>query len=343
MKSSCSSLGILAAAFFAGVIVLSCIYTVGEQEQVVLTQFGKPVGSAVINPGLHFKLPFIQVVNRFEKRVLEWDGPPASMTTRDKANIVIDTFGRWRITDPLLFLQRLRDERSALSRLDDILASETPNVIARHDFIEVVRTTKDRKVARDESIATDARVGVLTPITSGRTKLEAEVLKSAEPKVQGFGIQLLDVRFKRINYNQGVSENIHQRMISERTKMANLFRSEGEGQAAKRLGEKERELARIESEAYKKVQEIEGAADAKATEIYAKAYNQSPEAMSLFEFLRSMETYKTAITADTTLILTTDSELLKYLKSSTPEAISGLKAPDLQSTLKGLPSLLDVK
>ena len=343
MKSSCALLGLLAAAFFAGVLVLSCIFTVGEQEQVVITQFGKPVGTAVVKPGLHFKLPLIQVVNRFEKRVLEWDGPPSSMTTRDKANIVIDTFGRWKITDPLLFLQRLRDERSALSRLDDILASETPNVIARHDFIEVVRTTKDRKVARDESIAPDARVGVLTPIVQGRTKLEAEVLKNAEPKVEGFGIKLLDVRFKRINYNQGVSENIHQRMISERTKMANLFRSEGEGLAAKRLGEKERELARIESEAYKKVQEIEGAGDAKATEIYAKAYNQSPEAAALFDFLRSMETYKTAITADTTLILTTDSELLKYLKSSSPEAAGGVKPLDLQSTLKGLPSLLDVK
>jgi membrane protease subunit HflC len=338
---SCASLGVLLAVFAAGLLVMSCAYTVGEGEQVVITQFGKPVGESVLKAGLHFKLPFIQVVNRFEKRVLEWDGPPSNMTTKDKANIVVDTFGRWRISDPLMFLQRLRDERSALSRLDDIIASETPNVIARHDFIEVVRTTKDRVVTRDESMVTDARVGVLTPISQGRTRLEAEVLKNAAPKVKGLGIELLDVRFKRINYNEGVSENIYTRMISERVKMANLFRSEGEGDAAKRLGEKERELARIESEAYKKVQEIEGAADAKATEIYAKAYNQSPEAAELFEFQRSMEAYKTAITQDTTLILTTDSELLKYMKSASPE--SAVKPMDMQGTLKGLPSLLEVR
>lgn len=340
MNKSCASLGLIPILILIAFVALSAAFTVGEQEQAVITQFGKPVGEPVTKAGLYFKIPFIQVVNRFEKRVLEWDGPPADMTTKDKTTIAVDTFGRWRITDPLLFFQRLRDERSALSRLDDIIASETPNVIARHDLIEVIRTTKDRVVARDESLTTaDSRVGVLQPIVTGRSKLEAEILKSAAPKVKGLGIELLDVRFKRINYNKNVTESIYERMASERMQIAARFRSEGVGEAAKISGEKERDLKTIESEAYKKVQELEGAADAKATEIYAKAYNQTPEAVALFEFLRSMDAYKKALTADTTLILTTDSEFLKYLKSAEP---APKDKPDLSKALLGIPSLLDV-
>jgi membrane protease subunit HflC len=219
-------------------------------------------------------------------------------------------------------------------------------VIARHDFIEAIRTNKDRKVPREvnasASIA-DARIGILPPINKGRTELEKEIFSSASPKVKGFGIELMDVRFKRINYTPAVSQTIYQRMVSERTQIAERFKSEGAGEAAKIIGERERDLKQIESEAYRKVQEIEGAADAKATEIFAKAFNQSPEAAELFEFVKTMEAYKLVITPQTNLILSTDSDFLHYLKSpdkakaATPAAGSA----DLD-VLKGLPTLLEV-
>lgn len=314
------------------VVLSSTLYTVNEGEQVVITQFGKPVGDPIIDAGLHFKTPFIQTVNRFEKRILEWDGPSSKMPTRDKVYIVVDTFGRWRISDPLRFFQQLRDERSALSRLDDILGSETRNVIARHDFIEAVRSTKDRKPQVDDQSLPDARLATMQAITKGRSLLEKEIFASAAPKVVSFGIELLDVRFKRLNYNETVSDTIYSRMVSEREQIAERFRSEGAGEAAKIDGNRERDLFQIESEAYKTIQEIEGAADAKAIEIYASAYDQSPASRELFEFLKTMETYKTVITADTNLILTTNSDLLRYLKSGTP-------APaNVPAGLPGLPA-----
>jgi membrane protease subunit HflC len=339
MKTATSA--ILVIVFFAAMAVFKlCAYTVGEQEQIIITQFGKPVGDPVKTAGLHFKLPFVQVVNRFEKRVLEWDGPSARMPTRDKVYVVVDTFGRWVISDPLLYYQRMRDERSALSRLDDILGSETRNVIAKNDFMEVVRTTKDRVVTRDENLAAaDSRIGLLHPISRGRSQLEAEIFKSSLPKVSGYGVTLLDVRVKRVNYNDSVSQTIYERMISERSQIAERFRSEGAGEAAKILGQRERDLKTIESEAYRKIQEIEGAADAKATEIYAKAYNQNPESVKLFEFLRSMETYKKVMTPDTTLVLTTDSDFFQYLKSSEPPT----PANDLTKSLLNGPSLIDLQ
>jgi len=339
------SLLILVAGIALYILGSASLYTVSETEQVIITQFGMPVGDTVKDAGLHFKKPFIQKVNRFEKRILEWDGPPANMPTRDKVYIVADSFARWRISDPRLFFENLRDERSAQSRLTDILGSETRNVIARHDFIEAVRTTKDRKVARDVaatvSIA-DARIGMLPPITKGRSELEKEIFTSAVPKVNGFGIELLDVRFKRINYNPSVSMTIYQRMVSERTQIAERFKSEGAGEAAKILGQRERDLKQIESEAYRKVQEIEGGADARATEIYAKAYSATPQAAELFEFTKTMEAYKKVLTPDTSLILSTDSQFLRYLKS--PDALTGDPAAAAvgTDTLKGLPSLLDI-
>lgn len=327
MKASLILIVVLALTIVLG----SGFYTVSETEQVVITQFGMPVGEPVKNAGLHWKTPFIQTVNKLDKRVLEWDGPSANMTTKDKVIVVVDVFGRWEISDPLVFFRQLTDERRALSRLDDILASETRIVIAKHEFIEAVRTTKDRKAVRDVAnisgggttgsipSTADSRIGVLPPITHGRVELEAEVLKNAIPKIEGYGIRLLDVRFKRIDYDPSVSQSIHQRMISEREQIAKLHRAEGEGEAAKINGERERDLATIESEAYRKVQELEGAADAKATEIYAKAYNQTPEAVRLFEFLKTMETYKQLITSDTTLVFTTESELFRFLKASDPQ------------------------
>ena len=337
------SLIILVAGALLYVVGSASLYTVSETEQVIITQFGKPVGETVSEAGLHLKTPFIQKINRFDKRVLEWDGPPGRMPTKDKVYIVVDNFARWRISDPRLFFENLRDERSALSRLNDILGSETRNVIARHDFIEAVRTTKDRKVAREinaNATIADARIGILPPIGKGRSELEKEIFQSAAPKVKGFGIELMDVRFKRINYNESVSQTIYQRMISERTQIAERYKSEGAGEAAKILGQRERDLKQIESEAYRKVQEIEGGADAKATEIYAKAYDGTPQARELFEFLKTMEAYEKILTADTSLVLSTDSDLLRYLKSpDKPPAAAPAPAAD---AVQRLPSLLDL-
>lgn len=351
------SLLILVVLFALYILGSAGLYSVAETEQVIITQFGKPVGETVVDAGLHFKLPFVQKVNRFEKRILEWDGPPADMPTKDKVYIVVDAFARWRISDARLFFENLRDEVGAQSRLKDILDSETRNVIAKHDFIEAVRTTKDRKVAREAIVGStiaDARIGSMPPITKGRAQLEKEIFGNAAPKVKGFGIELMDLRFKRINYTPSVSRDIYQRMVSERTQIAERFRSEGAGEAAKILGQRERDLKQIESEAYRKVQEIEGKADAQATEIYAGAYDASPQSRELFEFLKTMESYKQVLTPDTSLVLSTDSDLLRYLKSSSPST-SGRSLPSEQTNsgstsgaaesddpIQRLPSLLDL-
>lgn len=305
-------------SIIVGVIVLMAVlgvfYVVPETEQVILTQFGKPVGNPVTTAGLKMKVPFIQEVHRIEKRVLPWDGPTAEMPTRDKLYIVVDAFGRWKIGDPLRFFLRLRDPRSAQSRLDDILGSEMRNTIARHDLVEAVRTTKDRKPAQDAVIVEGAPGSYLPPVQLGRVTLEKEVFENAKEKLAEFGIELLDVRFKRINYNPAVAGKIFDRMTSERTQIAERFRSEGAGEAAKIIGSKERDLRRIESEAYQQVQKLMGKADAEATAIYAAAYNQSAQSREFYEFLRTLETYESSFGKDTTTILTTDSPLLRLLK-----------------------------
>ncbi|TAN74767.1 MAG: protease modulator HflC [Gallionella sp.] len=304
-------------AVLAGLSLLST-YTVNQAEQVILTQFGSPVRTPVTSPGLHFKLPFIQQVNRFDKRYLAWDGPMVEMSTKDKTYVQVHTFARWRIAEPLSYYLRLRDERSAQSRLEDILGGETRTAIARHELIEVVRTDKDRKPRQDESLNTPSTgagaLGVLRPIHLGRGVIEKDVFDAAAPKLAEFGIELLDVRFKRINYNQQVLERIYQRMISERLQIAQRFRSEGEGEAARISGNKERDINEIRSTAYKQVQEIQGEADAKATEIYAKAYAQTPDAAGFYKFMKSMETYRKVIDGDTTMVLSTNSELYGLLK-----------------------------
>ncbi|MGE3166332.1 MAG: protease modulator HflC [Planctomycetota bacterium] len=299
-------------------------YTVAETEQVIVTQFGKPVGEPITEAGLHFKLPFVQDVNRIDKRILEWDGLRTEMPTKDKLYISVDTYGRWRITEPLEYFRRLRDERSAQSRLEDILGSETRNAVAKHDLIEIIRTTKERQPTRsgtlEELADSSDSIGVLHEITKGRQKIEQEILVAAKAKLAEIGIDLLDIRFKRINYNPSVVEKIYERMISERQQIASLFRSEGEGEAAKILGKKERDLEQIESESYKAVQQLQGAADARATEIYAAAYNQSAAARELYEFIETMETYKAVIGADTTIVVSTKSDLFRFLKQATAGA-----------------------
>jgi membrane protease subunit HflC len=247
---------------------------------------------------------------------MAWDGPMVEMSTKDKTYVQVDTFARWRIIDPMRYYLRLRDERSAQSRLEDILGSETRTAIARHELIEVVRTDKDRQPKTDETLAaaSGGALGVLRPIRYGRLAIEKGIFDAAAPKLAEFGIQLLDVRFKRINYNPEVLERIYQRMISERLQIAQRFRSEGEGEAARINGNRERDINEIESTAYKQVQEIRGEADAKATGIYAKAYTQRPEAAEFYRFLKSMETYAKVINADATIVLSTNSDLFALLK-----------------------------
>ncbi|MGA8294216.1 MAG: protease modulator HflC [Rhodoplanes sp.] len=304
-------------------VAISAIYTVSEVEQVIITQFGKPVGDPVTTAGLKVKIPFIQNVNAIDKRVLEWDGNPSDMPTKDKLYISVDLFARWRITDPLQYFLRLRDERSAQSRLDDILGSETRNAVAKHELIEIIRTTKDRVPLRDTLLTEAEReqhIGSLVPIQKGRKLVEQEIFSAAAEKVRVFGIELLDIRFKRINYNESVRPKIYDRMISERRQIAERFLSEGNGEAARIRGNRVRDLNKIQSEAYRQVEEIRGVADAKATEIYAGAYNQSPESVSFYEFTRTMQAYKTIIAANTTLVLSTNSDLFKFLKGMAPDA-----------------------
>ena len=314
-----TGLVLLGAAAFA---LMNAIYTVNEVQQIIVTQFGKPVGEPVTTAGLKVKIPFIQEVNPIDKRVLEWDGSPSDMPTKDKLYISVDLFARWRIVDPLQYFLRLRDERSAQSRLDDILGSETRNAVAKHELIEIIRTTKDRVPLRD-SMMTGAQQEVkmrsLVPIQKGRKLVEDEIFSAAAEKVEVFGIELLDIRFKRINYNQSVRPKIYDRMISERRQIAERFLSEGNGEAARIRGNRVRDLNKIQSEAYREVEEIRGVADAKATEIYARAYNQSAESVDFYEFTRTMQAYKDIIADNSTLILSTDSDLFKFLKGMEPD------------------------
>ncbi len=312
-------------AFFAGALVVLYVladtcYTVNEMEQVIITQFGKPVGQPIVEPGLHFKQPFVQTVNRIEKRFLEWDGAPVGIPTKDKTYIYVDTFARWRVKDAMQYFLRIQDERSAQSRLEDILGSETRNAVAKHELIEIIRTNKDRKPAQDDSLKGPAgsaalgSVGALPPITIGRCKIEEEIKKAAEGKLADFGIELLDLRIKRVDYNPEVLDSIYKRMMSERQQIAQAFRAEGEGSAARIAGQKERELNEIQSTAYRQAQQIRGEADAKAAEIYARAYTQNAQAAEFYAFLKSMETYKKIFAKDTTLLLSTDSDLFSFLK-----------------------------
>lgn len=309
---------IIVAAVY--LLVSNSIYKVNETEQVIITQFGKPVGEAITEAGLKFKIPFIQEVNPIDKRILEWDGNPSNMPTKDKLYVAVDLFARWKIVDPLQYLLRLRDERSAQSRLDDILGSETRNAVAKHELIEIIRTTKNRQPLLDASLSEEdqATLGSLVPISKGRKLVEQEIFNAAASKVKVFGIELMDIRFKRINYNESVRPKIYDRMISERRQIAERFRSEGNGEAARINGFRERELNKIQSEAYRQVEEIRGEADAKATEIYANAYNKNQESVDFFEFQKTMEMYKSVIKDNTTLILTTDSEAFKFLKGMDP-------------------------
>jgi len=313
---------VLAVLGIGSFVVMSSIYTVSEVQQAIITQFGEPVGAPVTTAGLKVRVPFIQDVNLIDKRVLEWGGTPTDMPTKDKLYISVDLFARWRIVDPLQYFLRLRDERSAQSRLDDILGSETRNAVAKHELIEIIRTTKDRVPLRDTVLAgagPEQGVGSLVPIQKGRKVVEQQIFAAAAEKVRVFGIELLDIRFKRINYNVSVRPKIYDRMISERRQIAERYLSEGNGEAARIRGDRVRDLNKIQSEAYRQVEEIRGVADAKATEIYSKAYNQSPEAVEFYDFTRTLQSYKSIIGTNTTLVLSTRSDLFKFLEGITPD------------------------
>lgn len=333
------SLVLVVGAIAAAAILFGLsAYVVPETEQAIILQFGEPVGNPVTDPGLHFKTPFIQSAYRLERRILGWDGPATEMATKDKLYIVVDCFARWKIKSPLQFLKRLRDYRSAQSRLDDIIGSETRNTIAKNNLIEVIRTSTDRKPSREAATLTASAVDPAVaatvspaaapasgepviasgwaPISVGRTKLENEIFNSARNKVSDLGIELLDFRFKRINYTARVSEKIYERMVSERNQIAEQFRSEGAGSAAKINGERERTLLEITSTAYRKVQEITGKADAEAARIYSEAYDQSEQSREFYQFTKTMGAYKTILDPGTNLFLSTDSDLFRYLKGS---------------------------
>jgi membrane protease subunit HflC len=302
------TLAIIAAAL---IIILPCVYMVKETEQVVITQFGKPIGEPKTTPGLKLKVPFIQKANFFEKRYMEWDGDPNQLPTKDKKFIFVNTYARWQITDPLQFFKRLTDERGAQSRLADILDGETRDFIASHNLEEVVRST-NRKPTSSGLIGEEAG-DTLSDIVTGRLKIEEMILISSNEKVLDLGIVILDVRIKRLNYVEEVRTQIYERMKSERYRIAERFRSEGQGEASKINGEKERDLKSIQSEAFRKAEEIRGRADAHAAAIYTGAYDQSASSRSLYSFMKSMETFRMTFDSTTTIILSTNSELYKYL------------------------------
>jgi membrane protease subunit HflC len=294
------------------VVLSSAAFVVREDQQVIITQFGKPVGEAIIDPGLHFKTPIIQKLQVFDKRFLEWQGDSDELPTKDKVFIFVDVYARWRIKDPLLFFQRLRDERGGQSRLDDILDGETRNAIARHNLIEVIRSS-NREAELDDANPND---NGLIPIEDGREAIRLQILTAAQPRTTDLGIEILDVQFRRINYGQQVEGDVFNRMISERKRIADRYRSEGRGEQARILGEMERELKRIQSEAYREAETIRGTADAKATDIYAQAYNQSADSRDFYQFLKTMESFESTVDRETLLMLSTRGDFYRYLKSS---------------------------
>ncbi|MBN2199925.1 MAG: protease modulator HflC [Candidatus Aminicenantes bacterium] len=311
MKVSLKTI-LLAGLLLVVLIVLSgTLYIVTETNQVIITQFGKPIGDMVTRPGVHLKMPFIQKANFFEKRWLEWDGDPNQIPTRDKKYIWVDTYARWRISNPLVFFQRVRDERGAYSRLDDILDGETRNAVANAALIEIVRTSNRPFEITGETAILQTEEE-LESVSLGRDKISRIILEKAAAITPEFGIELRDLQVKRVNYIEEVQQKVFDRMIAERQRIAAMYRSEGDGKSAEIRGQKERELKRIQSGAYKTAQEIKGRADGEATRIYAEAFNRDPE---FYQFWKTLDTYRTTLDSNTWLLLSTNNEFFKFLKS----------------------------
>ena len=297
---------------FIILVVPGSLYTVHQTEQVIITQFGEPVGGAITEPGLHFKLPWIQKVLRFDKRWLPWDGDANQIPTKDKKFIWVDTYARWRIADPLAFYKAVRNEQQAQSRLDDIIDGETRNAVASFDLIEIVRSS-DREFEVTEEIGGFVDDVVKQEIVSGRDAITRRILQQSSVVTPSFGIELVDVQFKHINYTEEVRASVYERMISERKRIAERSRSEGQGRSAEIRGERERDLQEIQSEAFKTAEETRGRADAEATQIYASAYSKDPD---FYQFLKTLETYRSSLDEKVTLVLSSDSEFLSFLKRS---------------------------
>ncbi len=302
----------VAGGLVAVLLFFSSFYTLSETEQSIMTQFGEPVGGAVSVPGLHFKVPFIQDVHRFEKRWLEYEGDPNQIPTKDKKYIWVETYARWRIVDPLKFYQNVHDERGAQSRLDDIIDGQTRNAVASFDLIELVRST-NRAFQVTEELQGIGAAEAMAKVLTGREAITRQVLEKAAKVTSQYGIELEDLRLLRVNYVEDVQRKVFERMISERKRIAERSRSEGQGKAAEIRGQKERDVLAASSAGYRSAQEIKGAADAKATAIYARAYGKDPE---LYQFLKSLETLQAGVDEKTWAILSTDSELLRYLRQS---------------------------
>jgi len=303
----------LVVGALVAVLLSRAAFVVNEWEQVVITQFGRPIGAPIVEPGLKLRIPLIQTIHRFDRRFLEWSGEAEELPTRDKVFIWVDVYARWRISDPLKFLENLRDEARAQSVLDDILDGETRNVVANHDLRQVVRST-NRTPVLDQSLGEVE--SSLPPIEIGREQIREAILEEAQAKSAELGIEILDVRFRRINYGESVRPNVYNRMISERRRIADRFRSEGQGDAARILGEMDRELKRIQSEAYRDAHTIMGKADGQAAAIYAGAYDQSADSRKFYEFQKTMETFRATVGADTSLILSTGGDFYRFLKGS---------------------------
>ena len=302
--------GIVAVVILA--FVTGVVYKVDETQQVVITQFGRPIGDAVTEPGLHFKTPFIQVANYFDRRLLQWDGDPNQIPTKDKKYIWVDVTARWKISDPLKFLQSVNNEISAQARLDDVINSATRDVVTGHILVEAIRSSNrilEGEETEDEDVITSEEA--IERIDVGRKSLEGVILKKARKIVPQYGIVLVDVKIKRINYIENVRRKVYERMIAERKRAAEKYRSEGQGKRAGIDGQREKELKIIQSEAYKTAQGIKGEADAEAINIYAAAYNKDPE---FYTFLKTLETYRKTIDENTTIMLSTESDYYKYLK-----------------------------
>lgn len=306
-------LSAIIGALILGVLVFGGpLYTVDETEQVIITQFGRPVGQAVIEPGLHVKLPFIQAAHYFPKNLLEWDGEAGQIPTKDKTFISVDCFARWRITDPLMYYKAVNNERAAQKKLDDIMDAATYNFITSQNLIEVVRSSN--RLMKAEQITTVGLPDKLdrgATIGMGREQMTRGIMEQAAPKMEGFGITLVDFRIKRVNYVEAVRKKVYERMIAERRQISEKYRSEGKGESKKIEGDCLKELRKIKSEAYRAAEEIKGKADGEATRIYAEAFNRDPE---FYSFVRTLEIYKHALGEDTRLLLSTDSEFFKYLK-----------------------------
>jgi len=297
------------------IIAASGLFIMDETQQVVVTRLGKPVRT-IMNPGLHFKIPFLETTHVFDKRFLEWRGDSNQVTTKDKRYIWVDTYARWHIVDPLLYYKRLRDERGAMSRIDDIIDGETRTAFAKHDLIELVRTS-NREPLADPIMDMDS--GTLQQISFGRDFIATEILKASAERVEDLGLEILDFKIKRINYVKEVQTTVFERMITERKRIADKYRSEGQGEASRISGEKDRELKRIQSEAKRTAQEIMGKADAHAAKIYNDAYNKNATSRDFYTFMKTMETYEKALDSGTSIILSTESDFYKYLKSVNPE------------------------